>query len=225
MVGGGLILITTTSTAMSSGLPGHTWVRLLFQLDLFNHSDMSHVGQFGGEFVSPFLKDTLNANHFPNTVLLPSGDLFVAANTQAMIFNWQANTETRLPSLPNGVRVSYPFSGSHVLLPLSADNNYTPEILICGGNEASDTVDPFTLSTKDATSAQCVRMVLDEAGIAGGWQVESMPEGRVMIDLVLLPDGRVMGVNGALNGYAGYGNVSSLCVPHAMQFLTRSQGS
>ena len=38
---------------------------------------------------------------------LPDGTLFLAANTQAMIFNWKTNVETRLPGIPNGVRVTY----------------------------------------------------------------------------------------------------------------------
>ena len=50
-------------------------------------------------------------------------------------------------------------------------------------------------------------MVLNAAGIAAGWQVESMPQARVMPDAILLPDGRVLIVNGAQTGMAGYGNV------------------
>lgn len=38
---------------------------------------------------------------------LPDGTLFVAANELAMIFNWKTNTETRLPGIPNGVRIRY----------------------------------------------------------------------------------------------------------------------
>ena len=36
---------------------------------------------------------------------LPDGNIFVAANRQAMVLNWRTNTEMRLPGLPNGVRV------------------------------------------------------------------------------------------------------------------------
>jgi hypothetical protein len=49
--------------------------------------------------------------------------------------------------------------------------------------------------------------VLNKAGIAAGWQVETMPQGRIMGDAILLPDGRVTIVDGALSGVAGYGNV------------------
>ncbi|KAJ7224940.1 hypothetical protein B0H12DRAFT_1149823, partial [Mycena haematopus] len=149
--------------------------------------------------------DTLNANHFPNLVTLPDGSIFVSANQAAMIFDWRTNTETRLPGIPNGVRISSPFSAGHVLLPLSPSNNYTPEIMICGGSTVSDTVAESSISSQAPTSAQCIRMVLNAAGIAAGWKVESMPQGRIMVDMVLLPDGRVMLVNGAMTGVASYG--------------------
>ena len=36
-----------------------------------------------------------------------------------------------------------------------------------------------------------VRMVLNDAGIAKGWIIEQMPEGRIMVDMILMPDGKV----------------------------------
>jgi hypothetical protein len=173
------------------------------------------------------LKDTLNGNHFPVIFVLPDGTLFIAANTQAMIFNWRTNTEKRLPNLPNGVRItsvslavpgdraltytnSSPFSAGGFLLPLTPANNYTPEVVICGGSTLDDTQSPTSFSSQSPTSKQCVRMQLTTAGIAGGWQVESMPTGRIMVDPILLPDMRVLLINGAQTGVAGYGNVSIL---------------
>lgn len=52
-----------------------------------------------------FLHDALNTNLFPITFALPNGLIFVAANRIAMLYNWSTNTETRLSSFPNGVRV------------------------------------------------------------------------------------------------------------------------
>ncbi|KAJ7036655.1 glyoxal oxidase N-terminus-domain-containing protein [Mycena alexandri] len=169
-----------------------------------------NINGFNGlKIPSQFLTDTLNGNQFPNLVTLPDGTLFVSANQAAMILNWKTNTETRLPGIPNGVRISSPFSAGHVLLPLSPANNYTPEIMICGGSTVSDKVAASSISSQAATSAQCIRMVLNAAGIAAGWKVETMPQGRIMVDMVLLPDGRVMLVNGARTGVAGYGNVGN----------------
>lgn len=155
----------------------------------------------------PFLVDTLNSNLFPIAFSLPDGSVFVAANRDAMIYNWQTNTERRLPSLPNGVRVTYPMTGTGLLLPLSPDNNYTPEILLCGGSTVDDTKPGYEISSQDPASAQCSRMVLTDAGIAAGWQVEQMPQARTMPDAVLLPTGEVLIVNGAGSGISGYGNV------------------
>ncbi|KAJ7840224.1 glyoxal oxidase N-terminus-domain-containing protein [Mycena leptocephala] len=169
-----------------------------------------NINGFNGlKIPSKFLTDTLNGNHFPNLVTLPDGTLFVSANQAAMILNWKTNTETRLPGIPNGVRISSPFSAGHVLLPLSPANNYTPEIMICGGSTVSDKVSASSISSQAPTSNQCIRMVLNAAGIAAGWKVETMPQGRIMVDMVLLPDGRVMLVNGAVTGVAGYGNVGN----------------
>ena len=55
------------------------------------------------------------------TFTLPDNRIFLAANTLAMIYNWVDNTETRLPNLPNGVRVNYPWSAGAVLLPLTPE--------------------------------------------------------------------------------------------------------
>ncbi|KAJ6622429.1 glyoxal oxidase N-terminus-domain-containing protein [Mycena sp. CBHHK59/15] len=137
----------------------------------------------GLKIPSPFLASTLNANLFPIVMELPDGNLFVAANQEAMIFNWKTNTETPLPGIPNGVRVSYPLSGSAVLLPLTPENNYMPEVMICGGTTILDTADPSTLSSQFPASAQCSRLLLTAEGIAAGWKVEHMPQARVMPDM------------------------------------------
>lgn len=106
-----------------------------------------------------------------------------------MIYDWHANTEQRLPDIPNGVRVTYPMTAGAVMLPLSEDNGYTPEILICGGSTVDDTMPSTEISSQAPASDQCIRMILNEQGIAAGWQIEKMPQARLMPDLVLLPNG------------------------------------
>ncbi|KAJ7880842.1 glyoxal oxidase N-terminus-domain-containing protein [Mycena leptocephala] len=173
-----------------------------------------NINGFNGlKIPSPFLASTLNANLFPFVMELPDGNLFVAANQKAMILNWKTNTETPLPGIPNGVRFSNPLSGSAVLLPLTPENNYTPEVMICGGSRVLDTADPSTFSSQSPASAQCSRLLLTAEGIATGWKVEHMPQARVMPDMVLLPDGRVVIVNGAQTGLAAYGTVPDAVGP------------
>jgi len=155
----------------------------------------------------PFLVDTLNSNLFPIVCSLPDGTVFVAANRDAMIYDWKRNTERRLPRLPNGVRVTYPMSGSGVLLPLHYANDYAPEVLLCGGSTIDDTRAGYEISSQEPASSQCVRMTLNEEGISKGWQVENMPQRRTMPDMILLPTGEIMILNGAASGLSGYGNV------------------
>lgn len=119
-----------------------------------------------------------------------------------MIYDYNTNTEQRLPDIPNKVRVTYPMTASGILLPLSKDGDYTPEVLICGGSKAEDSTNGDTISSQTAASDQCIRMRLNEEGIKAGWQVEHMPEARVMPDLVLLPTG-------------GESIVATLVKPHA----------
>ena len=155
----------------------------------------------------PFLVQTLNSNLFPIAFVLSDGKIFMAANRDAMIYDWTTNTERYLPQIPNGVRVTYPMTGTALLLPLSPDNNYTPEILLCGGSAVDDTKPGYEISSQATASSQCSRMVLNDQGIASGWQIEQMPQARVMPDAVLLPTGEILIVNGGGTGISGYGNV------------------
>lgn len=154
-----------------------------------------------------FLVRTLNSNLFPIAFSLPDGRVFIAANRDAIIYDWKRNDERRLPQIPNGVRVTYPMTGTALLLPLSPSNQYQPEVLICGGSNIPDDKASYAISSQDPASSQCSRLVLTDKGIGDGWQVESMPQARIMPDAVLLPTGDVLIVNGAGTGISGYGNV------------------
>ncbi|KAJ3989189.1 copper radical oxidase [Lentinula detonsa] len=164
-------------------------------------------GSNGLPIHSPFLEQTLNSNLFPIAFSLPDGRVFIAANNDAMIYDWKTNTEERLPPIPNGVRVTYPMAGTGLLLPLSSENNYTPEVLLCGGSTVDDKKSGSEISSQDAASSQCSRIVLTREGIQAGWEVDDMPQARLMPDAVLLPTGQIVIVNGAGSGISGYGNV------------------
>jgi len=161
----------------------------------------------GLQIHSNFLANALNSNLFPVMYLLPSGRVYVAANTKNMIFNYATGAELALPDMPNGIRITYPFTAASALLPLTVANNWTPEIMFCGGSNQDDRIDALKMSSGRATSRQCQRMQLNTAGIAKGWQIEQLPTktGRVMGEMVLTPDGKVVILNGANTGVAGYG--------------------
>lgn len=130
----------------------------------------------------------------------------MVANNQSIIYDIEANTETILPDLPNGVRITNPFDGTATLLPLSPPL-YIPEVLVCGGTNQSDQIPAEDLSSQDPASDQCSRITLTPAGIKKGWEVERMLEGRVMLEMILLPTGQVFITNGAQTGYAAISSV------------------
>ncbi|KAK7449324.1 hypothetical protein VKT23_013467 [Stygiomarasmius scandens] len=158
---------------------------------------------------SEFLARTLPVNLFPRVFALPDGKTFIVANNQSMIYDIEANTETPLPDLPNGVRVTNPFDGSATLLPLSPPD-FVPEVLVCGGTNTSDQLDFTKFSSQTPATDQCSRIRLTPEGIEKGWEVELMPEGHIMPEILLLPNGQVVIINGGQSGYAAFGTVVDL---------------
>ncbi|KAI0076968.1 hypothetical protein K474DRAFT_1182017 [Panus rudis PR-1116 ss-1] len=155
---------------------------------------------------SEFLKRSLPTNLFPRIFALPDGKVFMVANNQSIIYDIEANTETILPDIPNGVRVTNPMDGSAILLPLSPPD-FTPEVLVCGGSAVDDRIQPENLSSQIPATSQCSRIKLTPEGIAKGWEVEHMLEGRTMPELVHLPNGQVLIANGARTGFAAIAQV------------------
>ncbi|KAJ7765155.1 glyoxal oxidase N-terminus-domain-containing protein [Mycena olivaceomarginata] len=155
---------------------------------------------------SAFLERSLPVNLFPRVFALPDGKVFMLANNQTIIYDIEKKTETILPDLPNGQRVSNPFDGTAALLPLSPPL-YIPEVLACGGSTKSDTTPVEELSAQDPATSQCARITLSPAGIKKGWVVEHMPHGRMMPEMILLPNGQVLIINGGATGYAATSSI------------------
>ncbi|KAF7298060.1 hypothetical protein HMN09_01027300 [Mycena chlorophos] len=157
---------------------------------------------------SQFLVDAEPVNMFPRSFVLPSGRIFMVANNISQLYDVETNTETRLPPLPNGVRVANPFDGTVQLLPLSPPL-YEPTVLACGGSASNDAIPAIDFSNLDPATNQCSRITLTPAGIAAGWEVERMPETRILTQSVILPNGDVLLINGAHTGYSGYPSVGN----------------
>ncbi|XP_073043298.1 putative aldehyde oxidase Art an 7 [Primulina eburnea] len=148
-------------------------------------------------------------NLYPFVNLLPDGNLFVFANYKSIILNpYTGETVRTLPDLPGGTR-NYPPSGMSALLPIDLNKNddegkLEVEVIICGGNtrdsfEYSDMKRPrkFFAAFKD-----CGRLNLNKKG--SNWEKEDMPSPRVMGDLLLLPTGDVLIINGAKAGTSAW---------------------
>ncbi|KAF2839094.1 carbohydrate-binding module family 18 [Patellaria atrata CBS 101060] len=131
---------------------------------------------------------------YPFLHLLRDGSIFIFTSKSSQLFSVPTNTILRaLPDLPGGYR-TYPNTGSSILLPLSKSSNYDPDIVICGGGAYQDITSP--------TDASCGR--IRPLAPIPHWEMDSMPEGRGMVEAVLLPDGTVLWLNGAERGAQGY---------------------
>ncbi|KAK5679509.1 hypothetical protein LTS10_008330 [Elasticomyces elasticus] len=131
---------------------------------------------------------------YPFIHLLPDGTLFVFASKSSEILDVVGQkTVKSLPDLPGDYR-TYPNTGGSVMLPLTADNNWAPEVIICGGGAYQDITSP--------TDPSCGR--INPLAPNSEWEMDAMPEDRGMVEGTLLPDGTVLWVNGAQKGAEGF---------------------
>ncbi|CAJ0752012.1 16314_t:CDS:10 [Entrophospora sp. SA101] len=148
----------------------------------------------------PFLQETLPRNLYPVVHLLsgPANQkrLFVFADVKSIVWDWEANKIVkRLPNLPGPSR-SYPFTGTSVILPLRPEKNYASRVMVCGGGKGTNfnTVADNTCGTIDLSDLNKADWKMEDFG--------GFP--RIMPDGVILADGKVMYLNGAGKGIAGY---------------------
>ncbi|CAE6489177.1 unnamed protein product [Rhizoctonia solani] len=153
------------------------------------------------------LRTTLPANLFPLTWLLPSDVLFIQTNWGAAILDYKKNVQSNLDDIPHAVR-TYPASAGTAMLPLTPANNWTATMLFCGGSDLQPKqwTDGSSKVNVPASSS-CVKITPD---VDATWEDDDeLPDsGRVMGNMILLPDGKIFLVNGANTGTAGYGNDS-----------------
>lgn len=127
--------------------------------------------------------------------------------------------------MPNGVARVYPASGAVAMLPLTPANNYTPTLLFCGGSNTSSynyggyagpNADMWTIPA----SNDCQRLTPEpQDGSAPVYvQDDDMLEERTMGQFILLPDGKMLVINGGLNGTAGYATGTKNTPEYLMPF-------
>lgn len=157
----------------------------------------------------PFLKETMYARMVPNNLypflhLSPDGNLFVFANDRAILLDYVNDKVLRsYPVLPGGFSRNYPSTGSSALLPLKLSNGGTPdaEVVVCGGTLPNSNVKANAGVFLPAAKT-CGRLVINAEN--SEWEMEEMPLNRVMGDMILLPTGDVLIINGAAKGTAGW---------------------
>ncbi|KAJ7265005.1 hypothetical protein O6H91_Y403400 [Diphasiastrum complanatum] len=153
----------------------------------------------------PFLHQTddfQHDNYYPFVHLIPDGNLFIFANRDSILYNYITNTVVRQFDTIPGEPRNYPSAGSSVLLPLTASDDFqSASVLVCGGAQFGAFAN-FPLAFAVA-SQTCGR--IDVITPNTTWEMETMPMPRTMGDMVLLPSGDVLIINGAQNGCSGWG--------------------
>ncbi|XP_071711749.1 aldehyde oxidase GLOX1-like [Rutidosis leptorrhynchoides] len=156
----------------------------------------------------PFLVQTNDPNAennlYPYVFLYPDGNLFIFANNRAILFDYVNNLVVKTyPSMPDGQPRNYPSTGSAVLLPLTIKGGIINdvEVLVCGGAPKG----AFVNANKGIFNVAldtCGRIKLSDPNPQ--WVMETMPFPRVMGDMLLLPNGQVLIINGVSAGVAGW---------------------
>ncbi|KAF5327246.1 hypothetical protein D9619_004587 [Psilocybe cf. subviscida] len=163
-----------------------------------------------------FLVATSGLNAYPHTFLMPSGKMFVQANYSSVLWDHVNNVETPLPDMPGQVVRVYPASGATAMLPLTPENNYNPTVLFCGGSDLPEYAwgnytFPFVNTWEHPASRSCQKITPEPTnGPATYEQDDDMLEGRTMGQFIILPNGKLLVVNGGLNGTAGYSQATLL---------------
>ncbi|KAF9473141.1 copper radical oxidase [Pholiota conissans] len=161
----------------------------------------------GHPITSNILLNTLPANLYPLTWLLPSGNLLVQAMWSTVLLNPKTHVEKALDDMPDAVR-TYPASAGTVMMPLTPANNWTATVMFCGGSNIATEkwTNPDFVIISQPASTSCVKITPDVS--PSYVQDDPLPVQRSMANFVLLPDGRILCINGAQTGTAGYGTNS-----------------
>ena len=139
---------------------------------------------------------------YPRMHLLPNGNVFYSGSTtSSAIFNPVTQNWTTGVANTNfsGTRTY----GTSVLLPLTSANNYDPRIMIMGGGN------PATNTTE----------IIDFGASNPKWvNGPPMSQPRIEMDAVILPNGKVLAVNGSPNDEVGASLNADLYDPIANTF-------
>lgn len=160
--------------------------------------------RFLQETTDPFEENNL----YPFLHLLPDGNLFLFANNRSILLDYVKNRVLKeFPPIP-GEKRSYPATGSSVLLPLRLTGSTMPEaeVMICGGAAGGAYLQALR-GVYGGASKTCGRLRVTDP--SPEWVMEEMPMNRVMPDMLLLPTGDVLILNGASNGTAGWENADN----------------
>ncbi|KAL2892831.1 Aldehyde oxidase GLOX [Bienertia sinuspersici] len=144
----------------------------------------------------------LDRRWYATNHVLPDGPTIIIA----ILFNYTKNVVVRTyPTIPGGDPRSYPSTGSAVLLPLEnleLGSNIEMEVLVCGGAPPGSYLKALNTGQFLPALNTCARMKITDPNPT--WVIETMPKPRVMGDMLILPHGDILLINGAGSGTAGW---------------------
>ncbi|KAG0559597.1 hypothetical protein KC19_10G117000 [Ceratodon purpureus] len=157
-----------------------------------------------GLFNLPLLESKNYFDWYPFIHLLPDGTLYIFANRDSCILDYNSNTVVKtFPTIPGEPR-NYPCAGSSVMLALESGGTSAPEVLICGG---ASIMAPGNITAQFPASQTCGR--LRPLDTNPNWAMQDMPIRRNMGDMVMLPNSQILIINGAQNGAQGWDTAAS----------------
>ncbi|CAK9178448.1 unnamed protein product [Ilex paraguariensis] len=175
----------------------------------FNYEFYPKTNSASKTYNLPFLLQTndptVENNLYPFVFLNVDGNLFIFANNRAILFDYSKDRVVKTyPTIPNGDPRNYPSTGSAVLLPLKINSQglaFEAEVLVCGGAPKGAYANARNRNFVRALNT-CGRIKITDP--SPQWVMETMPLARVMGDMLLLPNGDVLIINGASAGCAGW---------------------
>ncbi|KAF3620227.1 putative peptide transporter PTR5-like [Capsicum annuum] len=178
----------------------------------FNYEFIPKTSWAHNAYSLPFLVQThvpgVENNLYPFVFLNVDGNLFIFANNRAILFDYTKNVVVKNYSeIPDGDPRNYPSTGSAVLLPLNLqaqDQEVEAEVLVCGGAPKGSFISAQNHSTFLGALNTCGRVRITDPDPK--WTMETMPLARTMGDMVTLPNGHVLIINGAAKGTGGWEN-------------------
>jgi hypothetical protein len=121
---------------------------------------------------------------------LPTGNVLLFVNNSTALINTDTDVIDDKSILPiilaDKQPMTYPYTPSSFMLPLTIANGFTATVMVCGGTKLNLNADE-----------RCI--ALNTGAANPQWaQVASMPLGRVMSDAVVLPNAQVLVLNGGI---------------------------
>ncbi|KAJ3121251.1 hypothetical protein HK098_003821 [Nowakowskiella sp. JEL0407] len=155
----------------------------------------------------PLLTQTDPWNLYPVVQQMPnSGNVWIFSGGPSVLLDTTTGVTTPVAAMKDTLHHPriYPFTSTAVMLPLRAKNNYEATMMVCGGTLRDAGVTITNITSTGTASPHCSKITPDVPGAVWSENFVSFPgQGKVMPDVVLMADGKVLYTNGAIWGTAG----------------------